>query len=241
VSVAVDVIVRLGVAGDSVPPVSTVLARAVEQFGELDFVRQLVATVRAAVLGLAISFAIAVPVGILLGSFSPLHRAAEALIEFMRPIPSVALIPVALLVFGRADGFKAALVVYTTLWPLLFNTIYGIHDVDPVAKDTARVFGFTTPRILWRVSLPSALPFIFTGLRVAVSVAIIVTVSAELIGGTPTGLGSWIAQALTAGRRDLVFAGVLVAGLLGWGLDTLLAWVERRRLGWQPALRRSAA
>lgn len=105
----------------------------------------------------------AVPLGVLLGSVPLLGTAARALVELLRPIPSVALIPLAIILFADPTRMKMSLIFYACLWPILINTLYALRDVDPLAKDSLRAFGFGTLSVLWRVSLPSAAPFIATG------------------------------------------------------------------------------
>ena len=162
------------------------------------------------------------------------------MIEFLRPIPSVALIPLAMLVLGNDAEMKIALIVFSTSWPVLFNTIYGMHDVDPIAKLTAKSFGRGRVSTLFTVSLPSAAPFIFTGVRIAASVALIVAISAELLAGASEGLGRWMLDAGATGNRpDLVYAATLIAGLIGLVINAVLVVLERRFLSWQPALRQT--
>lgn len=220
------------------PPASVVLRRLGELAVDPPFLLHVLATLQAWAIGLAISVVVAVIAGVLLGSSHLAYAASRALIEFLRPIPSVALIPLAILLFGRGTEMKVSLIVYASIWPILFNTIYGIHDVEPVAKDTARSFGFGRFKVLMRVALPSAMPFIYTGVRVASAVALILAVSAELIGGGSRGLGVFIqiAQA-TGGRPDLVLAGTIVTGLLGWLINHASVLAERRFISWQPSLR----
>src|SRR5690606_26463328 len=105
-------------------------------------------------------------------------------------IPSVALIPLAILILGQGTDMKVALVIYASVWPILFNTIYGVRDVDPVAKETARTFRLNRFGVLTRVSLPWAAPFAATGIRISAAIALIVTISAELLAGSASGIGS---------------------------------------------------
>ena len=135
---------------------------------------------------------------------------------------------------------KLALIVYASVWPILFNAIYGVHDVDPVAKETARSFGFGRVSILIRVSLRSAAPFIYTGIRVAAAVALILAISAELLAGGSQGIGTFILIAQQGGERDVVYASTIVAGLLGWLINWGLVLGERRLLGWAPGVREAS-
>ena len=145
------------------PPPSIVLARTVELLGQPSFVRDVVATVLAWAIALLISIGIAVPAGLLLGSIPWLRDATRAIVEFLRPIPSVALIPLVLLLIGSGPEAKITLAVYAAVWPILFNTIYALGEIDPVLTETAKSYGTSKTRMLTSVALPHAAPFVFTG------------------------------------------------------------------------------
>lgn len=219
------------------PPASVVLLRVVQLLSDPEFLGHVLATLQAWAAGLVLAIVVAVPAGVVLGSFNMAYAASRAIVEFLRPIPSVSLIPLAILLFGQGTVMKVSLIVYACTWPILFNTIYGMHDVDPVAKDSARSFGFGTVSILARISLPSAAPFIYTGIRIAAAVALIVAFSAEFIAGGRSGLGTWMLAARSGLRPDLTLAGVVVAGIMGWAINWSMVELERRVFGWQPALR----
>jgi len=217
----------------ALPPISEVLVEAARLLLDGAFLAEVRATVVAAGTGLGLATLVAVPVGLLLGSFRLANQAASAVIEFLRPIPSVALIPLAILVYGQGAQMKIALVVYACLWPIVFNTVYGVRDVEPLAKETARVYRTARLRVLTHVLLPSAAPFIATGIRIAAAIALIVTISAELLAGAASGVGSWILATSSGGASlSLVYAGTLFAGLLGLILNTSLVAVERRLFRW---------
>ena len=216
------------------PRASTVLARLVGLLGQAEFLTAVAATLQAWAIGLAIAVAAAVPAGILLGSSRRCYQATRALVEFLRPIPSVALIPLAILLFGQGLQLKTSLIVYASFWQVLFNTVYGVQDVDPIAKDTARSFGFGRLAILGRVALPAASPFIATGVRVASAIALILAISTELLAGAAGGIGSFILRASSGGgNADLVYAATAMTGVLGLVLNWALLLVERRALAWQ--------
>lgn len=237
--VIAELVSRSGIVSETfLPPTSLVLLRVAELLVTPSFLSQIGATLSAWAIGLAICILVSVTIGVLLGSSRAAYSGSRAVIEFLRPIPSVALIPLAMLVLGNDAEMKIALIVFSTSWPVLFNTIYGMHDVDPIAKLTAKSFGRGRVATLLTVSLPSALPFIFTGIRIAASVALIVAISAELLAGASNGLGRWMLDAGSTGNRpDLVFAATIIAGILGLVINFVLQLIERRFLGWQPALR----
>ena len=152
-------------------------------------------------LGLAIATVLAVPIGIVLGSSDFAASAFRVPIEFLRPIPSAALIPLLFLTLGTSCKSEVFLAAFGAFWPLLVQTMYGVRDVDPVAIDTARSFGVGRFERLYRITLPSAVPYIATGLRIASTVALILAFTAELFMGIP-GLGQKLNYAQSFGLND---------------------------------------
>ena len=236
---ACEAVGRAGVVRRSyLPPASEVLARAVELAGDGAFLDGIGATLRAWALGLGLAVAIAVPLGLLLGSVPVVDSAVRMIVEFLRPLPSVALIPLVSLLLGTGTGTKVALITYASVWPVLFNTVYGLGETDPLAKDTLRAFGFGRFSVLMRVELPATAPFIAAGIRISAAVALILAVATELLSGFGEGLGIFIAQAglATDGTRD-VLAGVVWAGALGLVINGVLVRCERRLFPWTPERR----
>ena len=185
-------------------------------------------------LGLGIAIAAGVPAGLLIGSSRWAYRALRVPIEFLRPIPSVALIPLAVLIYGTGLESKVFLAAFASFWPLLIQTIYGVQDVDPVATDTARAFGLGRFARMWRVTVPSAVPYIATGIRISSAVALILAVTAELVIGS-AGLGREINTASSGGNVELMYALIIATGLLGWALNLAAQAVEKRVLHWHPS------
>jgi ABC-type nitrate/sulfonate/bicarbonate transport system permease component len=219
-----------------IPPTSTVLPRLAGLLGETGFWADVAATLAGWAIGLGLAIVVAVPLGLVIGTNPYLHRSTRAIVEFFRPIPSVALIPLAILVFGTTLDMKVFLVVFATFWPILVQTIYGVQEVDPVTRDSARSFGFTRRDIFLRITLPSAAPFIATGMRLASALAIVLAVTGELVAGAP-GLGRAILLAQNAGAYDLMYAFTLATGLISLLLSAAIARTERRLLRWHPSHR----
>lgn len=216
-----------------VPPASSVIAETIRLFGDGDFWGALGSTLWAAGYGLARAIVIAVPLGLLLGLSRWAYRAAITVVELLRPIPSVALIPLAILLFGTGTAMKAFLVTYACLWPILFNTIYGVHDVDRVGVDTAKVFGLGRFKTAARVNFPAASPFIYTGIKIAVSVALILAIGAEIVAGGSSGLGIEMGEARALGNLKLSYAYVTVSGIVGLVLYIVMEALERRLFRWR--------
>lgn len=216
------------------PRASSVVRRMAELLHDPGFLRNVLATLSAWAVGLGLAIAISVPVGVLVGTSDLAYEMSSPLVEFMRPIPSVALIPLGILLWGQGFSMKIILVAYAATWPILFNTVYGVHDVDPIAVQTARCFGLGPAAILRRISLPSAAPFIFTGIRISASIALIVVVGAELLASADSGIGSYILfVSSNGGQMDSVLAGAAIAGLIGAMINSVLVSIDQRFFAWR--------
>ena len=193
-------------------------------------------TVRGWALGLGIATVLAVPIGILLGTSNFAGSAFRVPIEFLRPIPSAALIPLLFLTLGTSLKSEVFLAAFGAFWPLLVQTMYGVRDVDPVALDTARSFGVGRFERLYRITLPGAVPYIVTGMRIASNVALILAFTAELFMGIP-GLGQQVNLAQAYGLDNQLYAYALATGFLGVAIHLLSTAIERRVLRWHPSQR----
>lgn len=230
-----EVLGRVGLVDRGyLPPSSAVLARAAGLIMDAGFLRDVAATLEVWAGGLLLAILIAVPGGLLLGSLPVVNSAVRVLIEFLRPIPAVALIPLVVLIVADQRQMERDLAAWAALWPILINTIYAVGDVDPVTRDMARSFGLSGWAVLVRIALPSAAPFVATGIRVASAIALVVTISTELIaGGGEHGIGIFVLNASAdAGHADVVFAAAAIAGLLGYAIDLALRMLERRAFRW---------
>jgi ABC-type nitrate/sulfonate/bicarbonate transport system permease component len=224
------------VPGDDIPPAGDVLSKLVELLGTSGFWSATGATLAGAGIGLAIAVVAGVALGVLMGSSKVAWHALRPTVEFLRPVPGVALIPVAILVFGPSLEGDVLLVAFGCLWPMLVQTLYGVRAVDEVALATARSYGLNGWERVRFVQLPSALPYIATGLRISSAIALIVAVTAELVAGN-TGLGDSIALAQSAGQTEEMYALIVTAGILGVIVHVVFAAFERRLLHWHQSQR----
>ena len=235
--VLLEVVPRLGLVPRSyLPPLSRILVALADQLGQSSFWTALGDTVRTWAIGLVIALAAGIVLGIVIGSVPVLRALTASTIEFLRPIPSVALIPLAVLLYGNSITSTLLLVVYASFWQVLVQVLHGVADIDPIASDTARSYrlsGWSRVRhLIW----PTALPYVVTGIRLATAVALILTITGELIIGTP-GLGKEIANAQTSGAVPLMYALVLVTGILGVLVNLVTRYGERLALAWHPSVR----
>lgn len=236
--VVLELLPRTGLVSERyLPPFSQMVAALGEDLTQASFWTALGETVKAWAIGLAIAMVAGVVAGIVIGR-SPLLRAAtSSTIEFLRPIPSVALIPLVVLLYSTSIVSTLVLVVYAAFWQVLIQVLYGIADVDPVVRETARSYRIGPLAQVRYVLWPTALPYIMTGFRLAATVALVLAITAELIIGSP-GLGKEIAVARSSNAVPEMYALVLVSGILGVLVNVLARLLESRLLAWHPSVRR---
>ena len=238
--VLVELLPRAGLVDERyLPPASRIgAALGAEVSGGL-FWRAVGATLLGWGTGLLIAVVAGVAIGLVVGAVPVLRAATASTIEFLRPIPSVALIPLAVLLYGTELGSTLLLVGYAAFWQVLIQVLAGVADVDPVADETARSFRFSAWARVRHVLWPTALPYLFTGLRLAASVALVLAVTAELVIGSP-GLGALVGVAQSSNAVPTLYALIVVTGLLGVAINLAARAVERRTLAWHQSVRGEA-
>lgn len=182
--------------------------------------------------GWLLAVAVGISVGTLIGRSARFADFIEPSAQFLRAIPPPALIPLFIVLFGIGDAMKVAMITFGVIWPILVNTIDGVRSVDPLHLDTGRIYRVGLWDRLFRIVLPSAAPKIFAGLRVSLSIAVILMVISEMIA-TVNGVGFTIVQAQRSFRTLDMWAGIVLLGIIGYGLNLVLGVVERRVLHWQ--------
>lgn len=222
------------------PPPTKVLPLFISNFALTSFWQAIGSTMWAWLLGLLISTVGGVALALLIGSSARLREFTHSTVEFLRPIPSVALIPLAALLFGPRLGSELLVVVYGCFWIIFIQVLYGMGDVDKVASETARTMGLNWQQRVRYLVFPTMLSYLMTGIRLAATVALILAVSAELIIGT-AGLGKSVAQAQLNDNPPAMFTLIITAGLLGIVVNFVFRWIERRLLFWHPSVRTETA
>ena len=182
-------------------------------------------------LGYALAGVVAITLGVLMGYWRRVYEAGEILIEFLRAVPAPAIVPVAIVLLGIGDGMKVFVIFLACSFPILINTIDGVRGVDPVLIRTARTFGYSGPTILAKVVVPAASPFIVTGLRIALAIALILVVISEMVGAT-SGIGYYILESQRTFKVPRMYAGMLVLALLGFALNRCFLFVDARLMAW---------
>jgi ABC-type nitrate/sulfonate/bicarbonate transport system permease component len=188
--------------------------------------------------GWLIAGVIGVTAGILLGRSRHLIEYVDPLIQLARAIPSPTLIPVFIVIFKLGTTMRIAVIVFGVLWPILLNTIEGARSVEPLQLDIARVFALTRTQRFRLIILPSATPKIFAGLRVSLSMSIILMVISEMVGGTD-GIGYTIYAAKDAFEILDMWSAILLLGIIGYTFNSALLRVERHVLAWHRGAQRA--
>lgn len=220
------------------PPLSQILTT----FGDVWLSDRLTADVLPSLLRLLGGFLLAVllgvGLGVLIGSFRRVRAFCEPVLEFLRAIPPPVLVPVLMLFAGIGDTMKVLVIVSGCVWPILLNTVEGVRAVDEVLVETSRCYGLRGPARLWHLVIRSASPQIVTGMRQGLSVGIILMVISEMFAAT-NGLGFTIIQFQRTFAVTEMWTGILLLGVLGFLLATLMRLFERRVLNWYFGLRQA--
>ena len=197
---------------------------------------QLIANIEASVVrslsGFGLAVAVAVPLGLLIGWYRPVSDLLGPLLEVFRNTAALALLPVFVLLLGIGETSKIAIVLYACTWPILLNTISAVRTVDPTLIKLARSMDLPAHRLFQKVILPAAVPTVFTGIRLAGAVSILVLVAAEMVGAK-AGLGYLINSAQYNFAIPQMYAGIVTLSVFGLLFNHLLLAVERRFTSWR--------
>lgn len=226
-------------AESPLPTATDAIARATGLLATPELWTSVASTLGMALGGLVIAAVSGIAFGIGIGVSPVAMHATRVPLEFLKPIPPIVILPVVVLVLGPTMQMGVFLVFFGCVFAIAMQTSAGVFDTDPVAVATSRSYGMGKGEILGRVVLPSSLPYIGTALRVAAPTALIVAVVAGLLGGGP-GLGQSLLLAQISGDQTLLFAYVLILGVLGLAVSGASGWGERRLLHWHPQYRKEA-
>jgi len=215
----------------SLPPASKVSVTLWELLITGTLLSELAASLWRMFAGYFIGVVLGVLVGLLMGFFRPAYHLLEPITEVLRPIPSPAYVPIAILFLGIDNEMKIFMIAFAVFFPVLLNAYSGVRSVDPVLLSTASTFGVRGGRLLWQVVLPSAAPFIFTGMRVSLAIALIVMVISEMVASSD-GIGYFVLAAQRGFQVREMYAGVVTLAAVGYVLNRVFLAVENRVLAW---------
>lgn len=231
-----ELLSRTGVLPSEVPPVTTIVQALLQILPTAQFGNSLVATVGQFGLALVFGVAVGLVLGVALGAIPLLYKLSHYLLDFLRFIPAVVYLPLLVLVMGATPKVGYLLGAVGAVWPMIFQAYYGVAGVSPTLQDSARVFGLKVHQRLLHVTLPAVSPFVATGLRIAAAHVLVVVVAVEIISAIP-GMGDDIQTYASNAVYPKMYALVLMVGVLGLLVNSILQWFERRLLHWHVAYR----
>jgi sulfonate transport system permease protein len=197
---------------------------------------KLLATVERMVWGWLLASLCGITIGAAIGTSPALRAYLGPMLEFLRPLPASATIPVAIALLGLTDGMVLAVVAFGALWPVLIATIHGFSAVEPRLHEVGRALRMSRVAVVWKIALPSASPDILAGMRLGLTIALILSVVCEMIAGRD-GLGHWILLAARSFRAPDLYAGVILLGMLGYATTIAIGLLEARLLVWRSRMR----
>jgi ABC-type nitrate/sulfonate/bicarbonate transport system permease component len=201
-------------------------------FSRGDLLSKMEGTLSHMVLGWVVASVLGVALGALIGSSARARDYIGPTLEFLRPLPASAIIPVAIAIFGLTPSMAVGVIAFGSIWPMLLSTVHGFANVEPALLEVARALHMSRLAVAFKIALPSASPDILAGLRLGLTVALILSVVCEMIAGLD-GLGAWELLAARAYRSPDIFAGVIVLGAIGLCANAALSQIEFRALRWR--------
>lgn len=193
-------------------------------------------TLLTSVIGFLLSIAVGVPLGLVIGSSRRAQLSSQFLVDFGRTIPGIAILPILLLMFGNTRSMAVSLIVFGAVWPLLVQSTYAAQQVTPQMRQVARAFHLSTTERVRFIYVPSALPFLMTGLRIAATISLLLSITAEFLGQTD-GIGRMLRQMYEIGDPGRMFVYMFTAALLGVVLNIVPVAIQGRVLWWHPSQR----
>ncbi len=213
------------------PPASAIVERAWEIWPTSEFLRMVAPSLERLAAGYAIGAGVGIAVGVVMGASLPIRQMLGPLVEILRATPPIAIVPAAIVILGLGDSMRITVIAFGVLFPVLVNSVDGVRAVSPEARDTASLLRLGFIERILRIYFPAALPSIFAGLRVALSIGLVMVVISEFVGGSD-GIGYYILFEQTTYNVNEVYGGILFLGLLGYVLNTLFLLAEQRVLAW---------
>lgn len=226
-------VVALGVHTRFLPGPFEVTKTLVELMATGELVVHSVVSLSRVVAGFFLAVGIGLPLGIVMG-WSRKMENFSVIVEVLRPIPPLAWIPLAMIWFGIGFQSKVFIIFIGAFFPILSNSFLGVRETEPYMIEAGRVLGATDNEILRKIVIPNSFPSILEGLRIGLGIAWMCLVAAELTGlKSPLGLGYMIMEARDLGRADVVIAGMITIGVIGYIMNLILRWAERKLVRWK--------
>ncbi|APH46052.1 hypothetical protein BMW26_14605 [Microbacterium sp. 1.5R] len=213
------------------PPLETILRRFRELWLFALVPEHVVPSLQAILAGLGISVVLGIALGVVIGLSDYVATAVGPVLQFLRYLPAVALLPLAIQLIGIGQDMRITIIVLGALWPILLNTIDGVRGTPPAFVDVARSNRVRTVDWIFRIVLPNAGPQIFAGIRASLAVSVILMFASELLGAS-RGIGYFILQAQRQFSIPEMWSGMLLLGIIGYALNLILMVIEHHVLAW---------
>jgi len=213
-----------------IPPFSAVMVALVEVFPD-EILPDIFTTLSRYFMGYTLAILIGISVGLAMGFSRKLHAILDPFVEFLRPLPSVAIIFAFIVILGIGNEMRMAIIAYACIWPILINTIDGVHNVDPVQISTARTFQLSRGQIIKKIYFPSATPFIVSGMRVSLAIALVIVIITEMLV-CQDGIGCLLWNYSFTHHFPESYAALLSIAVLGYLLNFGFLKVEHRGMAW---------
>jgi ABC-type nitrate/sulfonate/bicarbonate transport system permease component len=197
-----------------------------------DLAVKLLGTVEHMALGWLAASIAGIALGALIGSSRGMRDYIAPSLEFLRPLPVSAIIPVAIALFGLTQGMALFVIAFGAIWPMLLATVHGFAAVEPRLYEVARSLHMSRLAVVFKIALPSASPDILSGMRLSLTVALILSVVCEILAGLD-GLGHWVLLSARSFRSADLFAGVILLGVIGYVTALAMSLAEKRLLRWR--------
>lgn len=213
------------------PPPSHVVGTFIDMVSSGELLMHMLASLQRAALGFLIGGLLGIVIGLLTGQLTMFRNLCDPVLQGLRSIPGIAFVPLAIVWFGLGEASKVALIAWGTFFPVWLNTYIGVRDVPNVLLRSAASLGCSGSSVMYRVVMPSAMPFILAGLRQATATAFVMLVAAELVGAS-SGLGFLISFSHLVFRVDMMFVGLIALGALGFAADRIFVALLPRIFPW---------
>lgn len=213
------------------PPLRQILEVFARDWFGPAFLEHGVPSIRRLLTGFGIAAVVGVSLGLVLGLSPTIRDLTRPVLTFFRSIPASVQLPLAMILFGITDAMQIAIIAIVCTFPILLNTEDGVAGIDSIIKDTARTYSIRGASYVWWILLPAIAPRVFVGLRISLSLAVLMVVISEMIASFK-GIGYYVNLAQMTFLMPEMWAGIVVLGLLGYSLNAVLMVIERRLLRW---------
>ena len=213
------------------PPISTIIVTWWKLMADGTLPAHILETMRNMFAGYSLAALLAIPLGIFMGYSRPFFNLSDPTLELIRPLPATAIVPLAILFLGIGTAEKIFVVFFTCARIIVVNAMYGARNIDPLLLETARSYGYSGLRLMWRVVFPAAMPQIVTGLRTSLPIAIVVIIAAEMLA-SDKGVGFFTSLSQRTYATPEMYAGVLSLCFIGYVLNRVFQTVDGRLMAY---------